>query len=226
MLIPHYVSHVICHVSHVTCHVSHVIWIDINMYFFFFLQSGRAIWWRVCYQQGYPVQFIYDSAFFFFKPFLMQTNLLIRLQFFSDFLFFHRSKYIYFLADRGKVRGCSTNTFVIHWLITWLSDPLFKISLRRRQVLKVEDGAFSHRIDYVHFFYEILKPEEHPNCITGQKLRGFWWMGGFCLLVELHWEGPARSLQIRLFSKQHSTTLVEELRVFLNEKGQCMQKWR
>ena len=31
----------------------------------------------------------------------------------------------------------------------------------------VEDGAFSHKIDYVHFFGRF---EGHPNCITGSRI--------------------------------------------------------
>ena len=34
----------------------------------------------------------------------------------------------------------------------------------------VEDGAFSHEIDYFTIFKEILNPEVHPNCITGSKV--------------------------------------------------------
>ena len=34
----------------------------------------------------------------------------------------------------------------------------------------VEDGAFSHEIDYVTVFKEILNLEGHPNCITGSKV--------------------------------------------------------
>ena len=30
----------------------------------------------------------------------------------------------------------------------------------------VEDGAFSHKIDYVTIFWEIFNLEGHPNCIT------------------------------------------------------------
>ena len=33
-----------------------------------------------------------------------------------------------------------------------------------------EDGAFSHKIDYVTIFKEILNSEGHPNCITGSKV--------------------------------------------------------
>ena len=41
--------------------------------------------------------------------------------------------------------------------------------LRRRQAIKVADGAFSHKIDYVTLFQEILNPKGHPNRITGPK---------------------------------------------------------
>ena len=36
----------------------------------------------------------------------------------------------------------------------------------------VEDGAFSHKIDYVKILEEILNLEGHPNCITGSQARG------------------------------------------------------
>ena len=45
-----------------------------------------------------------------------------------------------------------------------------KISLRRRHALTIADGAFSHKIDYVTIFKEILNPEGHPNHITGSKV--------------------------------------------------------
>ena len=34
----------------------------------------------------------------------------------------------------------------------------------------VEDGALSHKIDYVTIFQEILNPEGHPNRITGSNV--------------------------------------------------------
>ena len=34
----------------------------------------------------------------------------------------------------------------------------------------VEDGAFSHKIDYVTNFLEFLNIEGHLNCITGSKV--------------------------------------------------------
>ena len=50
------------------------------------------------------------------------------------------------LADPGKARGFSINTF----LINWLSRRWFvKISLQRPHALMVADGAFSQKIDYV-----------------------------------------------------------------------------
>ena len=33
-----------------------------------------------------------------------------------------------------------------------------------------EDGAFSHKIDYVTILYEILNLEGHLNCITGSRV--------------------------------------------------------
>ena len=44
------------------------------------------------------------------------------------------------------------------------------ISLRRRHALSVEDGAFSHKIDYITIFLETLNLEGHLNCITGSRL--------------------------------------------------------
>ena len=34
----------------------------------------------------------------------------------------------------------------------------------------VEDGAFSHKIDYIIIFQEILNFEGHTNRITGSKV--------------------------------------------------------
>ena len=45
-----------------------------------------------------------------------------------------------------------------------------KISSRRPHALTVADGAFSHKIDYVTIFKEILNPEGHPNRITCSKV--------------------------------------------------------
>ena len=48
-------SRVTCCMSRVTCHVSHVM-CHMNFFFnfFFFLRSGEATRWRVCYQRGLP----------------------------------------------------------------------------------------------------------------------------------------------------------------------------
>ena len=46
-----------------------------------------------------------------------------------------------------------------------------KIFLRRRHALLVEDAAFSHKIDYVAIFKEIL------NCITGSKVTAIFLSG-------------------------------------------------
>ena len=43
----------------------------------------------------------------------------------------------------------------------------------------VADGAFSHKIDYVRIFKEILHLEGHPNHITGSTVTAIlpnWWI--------------------------------------------------
>ena len=45
-----------------------------------------------------------------------------------------------------------------------------KKSLRRRHSLTVEDGAFSHKMDYVAILQEILNLEGHQYRITGSRV--------------------------------------------------------
>ena len=72
-----------------------------------------------------------------------------------------------------------------------------KISLRRPRAPMVDDEAFIHKIDYVKFFLQILKGIQIALLV--QKLWPFCWIGVFCLFVELHWEGSARSLRSSFF---------------------------
>ena len=88
---------------------------------------------------------------------------------------------------RYLARGCSRNTFVIKSL----SDPLVKKSLQRQPAQTVRNGAFSHKINYIDIYSEILNLDGHPNRCIGSKVMAICWMGGFCLLVELHREGSA-----------------------------------
>ena len=55
----------------------------------------------------------------------------------------------------------------------------------------VEDGAFSHKIDYVPIFSEMLSLEGHPNRFIGSQVTVILVNGGFYLVVELHREGSA-----------------------------------
>ena len=57
-----------------------------------------------------------------------------------------------------------------------------KIYLRHRHGLKIEDGAFSHKIDYVTTVLEIPNLEGHPNCITGSKVMVIL-LNGWILLI-------------------------------------------
>ena len=66
-------------------------------------------------------------------------------------LFYAQVRCILLLADPGEARGCSTNTPVNNSL----TGPLVKIFLRCRHALMVEDGVFSHTIDYVPIFKSI-----------------------------------------------------------------------
>ena len=45
-----------------------------------------------------------------------------------------------------------------------------KISLWCRHALMVDDGAFSHKIDYIAIFWEILNLKGHQNRTTGSKV--------------------------------------------------------
>ena len=69
----------------------------------------------------------------------------------------------------------------------------------------VEDGAFSHEIDYVTFF---LNPEGHPNRFTGSKVTAIL-LNGWILPVGVASSGRvfACSLYSSLFLKLHMSTI-------------------
>ena len=60
----------------------------------------------------------------------------------------------------------------------------------------VDDGACSHKIDYIRNFW-ILNPEGLQNCINGSKVM-VWKIDEFCLLAKLHLEGSAPAEQAEL----------------------------
>ena len=62
-------SHVTCHVSYVACpcHMSQLLFCSYN----FFLQSGGATLWRVCYQRGLP-RLVFQVEYPFSNP--LSTN--------------------------------------------------------------------------------------------------------------------------------------------------------
>ena len=66
----------------------------------------------------------------------------------------------------------------------------------------VEDGAFSHKIDYLTIFKEIIIPEGHPNCITGSRVTVIW-LNGWSLPI-----GGASSVEgLRLVSQRISQSV-------------------
>ena len=87
------------------------------------------------------------------------------------------AKVLNLLADPSKAKGCSTNTFVIHWLSEWVSDPLVKISLRSCHTQTVKNGASNHRTNYIEIFSEILNLEGHQNRYIGLKVKAIFLNG-------------------------------------------------
>ena len=55
---------------------------------------------------------------------------------------------------------------------------VWEISLQRRHVLVVKDGAFSRKIDYVLIFRELLNLEVHLNRCIGSKVTAILVNGG------------------------------------------------
>ena len=68
---------------------------------------------------------------------------------------------------------------------------------------KLADGAFSHNINYVTIFLEILNPKGHSNCITGSKVKVIL-LNGWILPIAEASSGRvcACSLRSRLVFKQ------------------------
>ena len=68
----------------------------------------------------------------------------------------------------------------------------------------VGDGAFSHKIDYIAIFYEIIKIVGHLNHITGSRGTAIWvigWIlpiGGASASEGLLSTGPTRSSLIKV----------------------------
>ena len=79
----------------------------------------------------------------------------------------HQQGYPVYLAERGKARGCSTSSFVIHSLS---NQPFPPTTLWRRHAQTVRDRSFSYKIDYVIGIKNILYPEAHQNPIRGSKV--------------------------------------------------------
>ena len=78
-----------------------------------------------------------------------------------------------------------------------------KISLRRRHAPMIENGALSHKIDYITIFKEILNLEGHQNCTTGSRVTAIflnWWIlpiGGASAVQGLCLQPAQQGLFIR-----------------------------
>ena len=93
---------------------------------------------------------------------------------------------MWFLADPGEARGCSTHSFVINQFTYWW---FVKIYLRRSHSPIVGNGACSHKIDYSTIYKKIVKGIKIALLV--QELWRYCLMGEFFLLAELHEEGSA-----------------------------------
>ena len=93
-----------------------------------------------------------------------------------------------FLANPGKARGCSTNTFVIKLV----GEPFPPTALRCRHAQTVRKSSFIYKIDYVIAIKTFLNPEAHQNPISGSTVKVIL-LKGLILpigtMVELHLEG-------------------------------------
>ena len=45
----------------------------------------------------------------------------------------------------------------------------------------VQDGAFSHKIEYIQLFKEIFNPEGHPNRFNSSKVTAIFAKGWSCI---------------------------------------------
>ena len=72
-----------------------------------------------------------------------------------------------------------------------------KLSLRRRHALTVADGAFSHKIDYVTIFQEIVNPKSKSH---------YWFKsyGNFAELVDFahRWSFIGKGLHLQACNQQ------------------------
>ena len=72
-----------------------------------------------------------------------------------------------FLADPGLLYK-----HLRHSLTEKLIHPLVEIYLRRSHAQAVQNGASSHKTNYIDVFLEILNLEGHLNCCIGSKVTG------------------------------------------------------
>ena len=94
------------------------------------------------------------------------------------------------------------------WLIHSLSEPLVKISLRRRHARTVKNGDSSHKTNYIEVFSEILNPEGHKNCYIGSKVTAILLNG---LILPTGWVSSGR-----VKKKLHTNLMLNDYKVFQN----------
>ena len=98
-----------------------------------------------------------------------------KMRFFSRFYLWPFKNYI---LQTWSGRGCSTNTFVTNYFFNSLNDYCFpKKSLQSHHAPMIGYVAFSHKIEYITSFLEILNLKWHQNPITGTRVMAIWLNG-------------------------------------------------
>ena len=107
--------------------------------------------------------------------------------------------HITLLCRPGQSQGCSTNTVVIYTVILLSKSRSLSPGFTRQQAKMVWDGASSHIIDYVAFFYDI----KIASLVCAQPAKQAWFntdmfvqqvFGG--MLYDMIWTKMLYSLSI------------------------------
>ena len=131
-----------------------------------FLQVGVSTnfpdWFQLCLKEWTPV--ITQKVDIFLAREGINTQISIRL---SDYQIVNRP--------------CQS-----HGLLYKHFRDSFIHSLIRCHARMVKVGASSHKINFTYIFHQFWILKGNKIAALVQKLRQLCWMGGFCLLVELH----------------------------------------
>ena len=99
---------------------------------------------------------------------------------------FCSSIFVIIFSRPGRSQGL-LHKHLCHWFINWSTNPLVKISLRRRHAQMVINVVSNHKINYIGILRTIKILKGITMAVLLQKLQWFLWMDVFWLLVERGW---------------------------------------